>query len=133
MLASAGTRVSRVVRSRVVRCNAIAAPERPATKAPIHSPIIMNGQVLHSITQERLDLVKTLGPYLETQVMPRNCLAVPHPALQNSNAVQHAEHHTAATFYVMNCRCCRCCALEPRCGSPPTSCQSAVTQTLRIR
>ncbi|WIA20090.1 hypothetical protein OEZ85_005949 [Tetradesmus obliquus] len=57
-------------RSRVVRCNAIAAPERPATKAPSHSPIIMNSQVLHSITQERLDLVKTLGPYLETQVLP---------------------------------------------------------------
>jgi hypothetical protein len=58
-------------RNRVVRCNAIAAPERPATKAASHSPIIMNGQVLHSITQERLDLVKTLGPYLETQVKLR--------------------------------------------------------------
>eukprot|EP00775_Hariotina_reticulata_P003212 gene3212-3489_t len=30
----------------------------------------MNGQVLHSITEERLELVKTLGPYLETQVLP---------------------------------------------------------------
>jgi hypothetical protein len=28
----------------------------------------MNGQVLHSITQERLELVQTLGPYLENQV-----------------------------------------------------------------
>lgn len=28
----------------------------------------MNGQILHSITEERLELVKTLGPYLETQV-----------------------------------------------------------------
>jgi hypothetical protein len=28
----------------------------------------MNGQVLHSITQERLELVQTLGPYLESQV-----------------------------------------------------------------
>lgn len=28
----------------------------------------MNGQVLHSISQERLELVQTLGPYMESQV-----------------------------------------------------------------
>lgn len=54
-----------VARRSVVSCNAIAAAERP-TKVP--GPVIMNGQILHSITKERLELVKTLGPYLETQV-----------------------------------------------------------------
>jgi acyl-[acyl-carrier-protein] desaturase len=58
-------------RQRVVRCQAIAAPaERPSTTTAAPGPIIMNGQVLHSITEERLELVKTLGPYLETQVLP---------------------------------------------------------------
>eukprot|EP00879_Flechtneria_rotunda_P005824 GHRR01006128.1.p1 GENE.GHRR01006128.1~~GHRR01006128.1.p1 ORF type:complete len:109 (+),score=6.54 GHRR01006128.1:316-642(+) len=56
-----------ISRQRVVRCHAVAAAERPiATKTP--GPIIMNGQVLHSLSQERLELVKTLGPYVEQQV-----------------------------------------------------------------
>lgn len=57
------------VRSRTIPCNAIAAPEAPA-KA--QGPIIMNGQVLHSITQERLELVHHLSKsgYLENQVLP---------------------------------------------------------------
>lgn len=68
---NAGARASVVARSRVVRCRAVAAPERPATKAkPLKGPTIMNGEVLHSITAERLELVKTLGQsgYMEEKV-----------------------------------------------------------------
>ena len=51
-------------------CNAVAAPAAPP-KAP--GPIIMNGQVLHSCTEERLELVRHLGKsgYLEQQVRAR--------------------------------------------------------------
>lgn len=56
-------------RQRVVRCQAIAAPaERPSTTTPAPGPIIMNGQILHSISEERLELVKSLGPHMESQV-----------------------------------------------------------------
>jgi hypothetical protein len=56
------------VRSRRVRCDAVAAPEAPAKQQD--GPIIMNGQVLHSITEERLELIRSLGTsgYLEKQV-----------------------------------------------------------------
>lgn len=40
----------------------------PAAAKP--GPIIMDGQVLHSITEARLDLVKSIGGYVEEQVMP---------------------------------------------------------------
>lgn len=60
-----------IARKTVVSCHAVAAAERPATKP---GPIVMNGQVLHSITQERLELVKTFGPYLEEQVSIMDCL-----------------------------------------------------------
>lgn len=63
--AGSGNRTAAVARQRVVSCHAIAAAERPTKQT---GPIIMDGQVLHSITHERLELVKTLGPYLETQV-----------------------------------------------------------------
>jgi hypothetical protein len=62
-----GVKAQVVSRQRVVRCHAIAAAERPPT-VKAQGPIIMNGQVLHSITQERLELVQTLGPYMESQV-----------------------------------------------------------------
>ncbi len=72
-------RASNVNRTHVVRCRAVAATERPRSAAQ-PGPIIMNGQVLHSITQERLELVKSLGPYMEQQVrcaasadVPRMC------------------------------------------------------------
>lgn len=65
MVAGKGCKAAVIARQRTVSCNAIAAAERP-TQAP--GPIIMNGQILHSITKERLELVQTLGPYLETQV-----------------------------------------------------------------
>lgn len=49
-----------------MRCSAVAAPEAPA--AAVQGPIVMNGQVLHSITEERLALVRSIGGYVEDQV-----------------------------------------------------------------
>ena len=45
-------------------------PAAAATEAPpaANSQIILNGQILHSITSERLDLVKTLGSFVATEV-----------------------------------------------------------------
>lgn len=65
------------MRSRRVCCNAVAAPEAPPAKQQ-DSPIIMNGQVLHSITHERLELVRSLGTsgYLEKQVGRRTVQAM---------------------------------------------------------
>ncbi|KXZ50904.1 hypothetical protein GPECTOR_14g151 [Gonium pectorale] len=60
----------------VVRASAVAsAPQQPATASTyvprVQGPIIMNGQVLHSLTQERLDVVRSLEDgYLQTQVVP---------------------------------------------------------------
>eukprot|EP00882_Tetradesmus_deserticola_P000899 GHRQ01000976.1.p1 GENE.GHRQ01000976.1~~GHRQ01000976.1.p1 ORF type:complete len:396 (+),score=153.60 GHRQ01000976.1:1140-2327(+) len=68
-VAKQGVKTQIVSRQRVVRCHAIAATERPPT-VKAQGPIIMNGQVLHSISQERLELVQTLGPHLESQVLP---------------------------------------------------------------
>lgn len=65
LAAGKGSKAAVVARQRVVGCHAIAAAERP-TKTT--GPIIMNGQILHSLSEERLELVKTLGPYMETQV-----------------------------------------------------------------
>ncbi|GFH20506.1 stearoyl-ACP-desaturase, partial [Haematococcus lacustris] len=34
------------------------------------SPIILNGQIAHSITHERLELVRGMGDYMEANVVP---------------------------------------------------------------
>ncbi|WIA20089.1 hypothetical protein OEZ85_005948 [Tetradesmus obliquus] len=68
-VAKQGVKAQVVSRQRVVRCHAVAAAERPPT-VKAQGPIVMNGQVLHSISQERLELVQTLGPYMESQVLP---------------------------------------------------------------
>mmetsp|Transcript_18625 Transcript_18625/g.40011 ORF Transcript_18625/g.40011 Transcript_18625/m.40011 type:complete len:403 (+) Transcript_18625:152-1360(+) len=47
---------------------AVAAGSQPALKKP--APIILNGQVLHSITEERLEIVRSLGDQLESTVLP---------------------------------------------------------------
>lgn len=57
----------------VVRAAVASAPQQPAASTSFlqraHGPIIMNGQVLHSITQERLDVVRSLEDgHLQTQV-----------------------------------------------------------------
>jgi len=44
-----------------------AAVDAPAKK---QGPIIMNGQVLHSLTAERLDYVRSMGDFMEKQVQP---------------------------------------------------------------
>lgn len=54
-------------RRRVVSCRAVVA-EPPSSSKP--GPIIMDGQVLHSLTPERLALVSTLGPFVEAEVAP---------------------------------------------------------------
>jgi hypothetical protein len=52
---------------------AVAAAERPTVQKPAASPIIMNQQILHSITSERLELIKGLGPYLTQHVRSYCC------------------------------------------------------------
>lgn len=68
-LSSVGTSRSVVKRGQSVT-KAVAAAERPTVQKPAASPIIMNQQILHSITSERLELIKGLGPYLTQHVMP---------------------------------------------------------------
>lgn len=46
-------------------CKAVVA-EPPTTSKP--GPIIIDGQVLHSLTPERLALLKTMGPFVEAEV-----------------------------------------------------------------
>ncbi|PNH12042.1 Acyl-[acyl-carrier-protein] desaturase, chloroplastic [Tetrabaena socialis] len=62
---------------RRVVARAVASAPQPATSTshaqsgPVQGPIIMNGQVLHSLTAERLDVVRSLEDgYLQTQVVP---------------------------------------------------------------
>jgi len=45
------------------RAAAVGAPAKPG-------PVILNGQVLHSISEERLELVRGLGDYIATTVQP---------------------------------------------------------------
>lgn len=42
--------------------------EAPTT--PKQGPIILNGQVLHSITPERLEIVGTMDDYVEREIVP---------------------------------------------------------------
>ncbi|KAL4448205.1 hypothetical protein ABPG75_005424 [Micractinium tetrahymenae] len=53
-------------RAGAVPVRAVAAPDA-ATRA---SPVIVNGQILHSATQEQLDVVKGMDKYAEEQVLP---------------------------------------------------------------
>ncbi|GIL44757.1 hypothetical protein Vafri_2264 [Volvox africanus] len=62
-------------RTVIVRAAVASAPQQPAapsTYAPrVQGPTIMNGQVLHSITEKELDVVRSLEDgYLQTQVVP---------------------------------------------------------------
>lgn len=62
-------------RAVAVRAAVASATQPPASATPYvfkaQGPIIMNGQVLHSITEERLDVVRSLEDgYLQEQVMP---------------------------------------------------------------
>ncbi|KAG1672120.1 hypothetical protein FOA52_001707 [Chlamydomonas sp. UWO 241] len=59
--------------SSAVRGAAVARAPRVRTGAAsgtVVGPIILDGQVLHSITAERLDLVKSLAPLVEEHVLP---------------------------------------------------------------
>ncbi|GLI64991.1 hypothetical protein VaNZ11_008416 [Volvox africanus] len=62
-------------RAVVVRAAVASAPQQPAAPSTftprVQGPIIMNGQVLHSITEAQLDVVRSLEDgYLQTQVVP---------------------------------------------------------------
>lgn len=52
-------------RRRVVACKAVVAEPPSSSK---QGPIIMDGQILHSLTPERLALVATMGPFVEAEV-----------------------------------------------------------------
>ena len=58
--------VSRPVRLAVVRPQAVAA-EAATSKS---SPIIMDGQILHSITPARLEIIESMSDYAAEQVVP---------------------------------------------------------------
>lgn len=62
-------RTPAVVRQRIPTCRAVAT-EAPPASTKSKGPIILNGQVLHSITEERLELVKSLTDYVDKQVLP---------------------------------------------------------------
>jgi len=54
---------------RAVTCKAvIAEPHTSGATQKAAGPIILDGQLLHSITTERLNLVKTLGPFVGAEV-----------------------------------------------------------------
>ena len=55
------------------RCRFV--PKAVAATAPAASgPIILDGQVLHSITSERLELIQGMGDYVENNVCSQACL-----------------------------------------------------------
>jgi acyl-[acyl-carrier-protein] desaturase len=47
----------------------VAAPEA-APRAAKAGPVIVNGQVLHSATQEQLDVIASMDKYAEEHVLP---------------------------------------------------------------
>jgi len=53
----------------VLRAAATEAPPVASTSKPA-GPIIMNGQILHSLTPKRLELVNGMSEYVEQQVYP---------------------------------------------------------------
>lgn len=50
-------------------CRAVATPE-VSSPASRQSPIILNGQVLHSLSSERLDIVNSISGHVEENVLP---------------------------------------------------------------
>lgn len=56
----------RLARASHGAAQAVAAPEASTREGPI----ILNGQVLHSITKERLELVSSLDSFAEEQILP---------------------------------------------------------------
>jgi hypothetical protein len=52
-------------------CKAVVAEPASSKSSPAHGPVILDGQVLHSLSPERLALVSTLGPFVEAEVSPR--------------------------------------------------------------
>lgn len=50
----------------VTRATLAVAP--PTTPLKRSNPIILNGQVLHSLSEERLDIVRSMGPFLQEHV-----------------------------------------------------------------
>lgn len=55
-------------RAAATRTLAVAAPE--AARDPRQSPIIINGQVLHSASKEQMDVIANMDQYAEEQVLP---------------------------------------------------------------
>ena len=55
-------------RRRVVACKAVIAEPPKSESSSKTGPIILDGQVLHSLTPERLALVSTLGDFVENEV-----------------------------------------------------------------
>lgn len=55
-------------RRRVVACKAVVAEPQSSSKP---GPIIMDGQVLHSLSPERLKLVASMGDFVEKEVRTR--------------------------------------------------------------
>ncbi len=67
----------RVSRGQCVVTKAVAALDKIAFKKA--SPIIMNGQILHSITDERLELVRSMEKHMTDQVRGSPCLVIHSP------------------------------------------------------
>lgn len=67
--------LSRSSRRTHLRVQAVAATEKTTTLQDTpggiqhQGPIVMNGQVLHSLTKERLEIVKSMTEYMEKNVM----------------------------------------------------------------
>ncbi len=78
-------------RMRTVKVQATAAIEKPAVYTPkAHGPIILNGQVLHSISQERLELVNSMNSYVEKNVSIQSWSATPCCCSESSVRITHA-------------------------------------------
>jgi hypothetical protein len=108
-----------------MRCSAVAAPEAPAATA--HGPIIMNGQVLHSITEERLALVRSIGGYVADQVRRSaaqgqcytaacGCAPAQQRQLWRSSLRHHAVHLHACIRHTAQINNDVCMVCEPTCA-----------------
>ena len=101
-------------RKRAVTCRAVVA-EPKSTATSQAGPVILDGQVLHSIAPERLALVSTLGSFVTDEVSPCRPPRPRHAAIRAGAALQRAT--ARASRFSPHCAASR--ALRAAFGTPP--------------
>lgn len=97
----------------LVRTRAAGVAEAPSTSKS-GGPIIMNGQVLHSLTDERLEIVRGMSDWVETNV---GVLVWGWGCTGGSR--QNLAGHTPSQLAAVNAPSCTGVLLQPRCSTSP--------------